>query len=379
MFETQLNNLKNNRTIQSIGKFLSWWKTELLGGLPDGVREFLDPPKPKLYVRLIGDELVLSSSPDSDELLRVALAEDPAIASQTLAAEIAKFEDRKININLLLDADQVLAVHRKVPAAAVDNLRQVIGFEMDRYTPFSRDQVRYDVRIDGEANSKGQLPVELVYSPANDIDKLIRVATDRGLVLDAVDVIESRDDEVTTRGVNLLERHERARHSQRQLLLNLGLAGLFVALLYSLMWISLGKRDAAIEAYQVQVGEARVASARVRELRDTLDDAREAASFLDQTRGQKARVIDLLREVTNLLPDDVWLTRFQVTQNVLRLNGEAPKAETLIATLAESDRLDNVTVDGAITAGSNGKERFRLKMDIMTASEEANDGAVAAR
>lgn len=386
MFESLFNSMKKQPAVKSAGRFFSWWKTELLSGLPEGVREFLSPRKPHLYVWVEDAELVFSEQIRGEALKRIELEDDPAIANQQIVQLLNRYKDNQVRVVLLLDAETVLAVERKVPSAVVDNLRQVIGFEMDRYTPFTRDQVRYDVRVLDDANSSGQLPVELVYAPAANVDRLIRLARERGLPLDAVDVVEEpavegdQDAALQTHGINLLEPDERARHNQRQFWINMMLGGLFIILLYSLMWLSIGSREQQIQAFQAQVDQARRDSAQVRQLQQQLDDTRQASQFLGKTRSQSARTVELLREITARLPDEVWLSRFQLTQNVLRLNGEAPKAETLIAILADSPLLTNVTVDGAITAGTDGKERFRLKMDIVVPQiEEASDGTVAAR
>ncbi len=388
MFETLVNSLKKQPAVKSAGRFFAWWKTELLSGLPVGMREFLAPQKPHLYVWVDDNELIFSEQVKGEALKRIGLDDEPATANQQIAQLLNRYTDNQVRVVLLLDSDKVLTVERKVPEAVADNLRQVIGFEMDRYTPFTREQVRFDVRILADASS-GQLPVELVYALAANVDPLIRVAQERGLPLDAVDVIEaveqstpSDDDPVAIQahGINLLEPDERAKHNQRQFWLNMMFGGLFIALLYSLMWLSIGSRGQQIEEFQAQVDQARRDSAQVRSLRQQLDDTQEAAQFLGKTRSQSARTVELLREVTTRLPDEVWLSRFQLTRNVLRLNGEAPKAETLIAILADSPLLTNVTVDGAITAGAAGKERFRLKMDIVIPEkEEATDGTVAAR
>src|SRR5690606_27549324 len=52
-----------------------------------------------------------------------------------------------------------------LPASASDRLRDVVGFEIDRQTPFTADAVAYDARVRGRRESDGQLDVELVVVP----------------------------------------------------------------------------------------------------------------------------------------------------------------------------------------------------------------------
>ena len=48
---------------------------------------------------------------------------------------------------MLLPAGSALQRRLLLPAAAADRLRDVIGFEIDRQTPFSADSVRFDTRV----------------------------------------------------------------------------------------------------------------------------------------------------------------------------------------------------------------------------------------
>ncbi|TGQ96093.1 general secretion pathway protein GspL, partial [Mesorhizobium sp. M4B.F.Ca.ET.203.01.1.1] len=69
----------------------------------------------------------------------------------------------------LLPATDVLRRTLRLPAAAADRLRAVVGFEIDRQTPFEASQVSYDVRELGAAG-EGQLQVELVAWPLWQLD-----------------------------------------------------------------------------------------------------------------------------------------------------------------------------------------------------------------
>ncbi|MCF3971964.1 hypothetical protein L2D92_32800, partial [Pseudomonas aeruginosa] len=51
----------------------------------------------------------------------------------------------------LLPAGQVLQRTLRLPAAAGDRLRAVVGYEIDRQTPFEAGQVSYDIRELGSA------------------------------------------------------------------------------------------------------------------------------------------------------------------------------------------------------------------------------------
>ena len=72
-------------------------------------------------------------------------------------------------IVFLLPAGQVLRRNLRLPAAAADRLRAVVGYEIDRQTPFEASQVSYDIRELGSAG-EGLLQVELVAWPLRQLD-----------------------------------------------------------------------------------------------------------------------------------------------------------------------------------------------------------------
>ncbi|WP_157199165.1 hypothetical protein [Methylomonas koyamae] len=65
---------------------------------------------------------------------------------------------------LRLNPGQALQKRLFLPAAAQENLQQVVGFELDRYTPFSADQVYYAAIVLGKTEF-GQIEVLLVLTP----------------------------------------------------------------------------------------------------------------------------------------------------------------------------------------------------------------------
>src|SRR5262249_14555290 len=63
---------------------------------------------------------------------------------------------------LRLPADRALRLSLSLPAAAQRNLAQVIAFEIDRRTPFNRDEVYWAHRVTELDRAKKRMRVELV-------------------------------------------------------------------------------------------------------------------------------------------------------------------------------------------------------------------------
>ncbi|WP_251274041.1 hypothetical protein, partial [Enterobacter hormaechei] len=87
-----------------------------------------------------------------------------------------------------------------LPAAAADRLRAVVGFEIDRQTPFESSQVSYDVRERGAAG-EGQLQVELVAWPLRQLEAW---RSNVGQWADALSGVDAIDAQGNILQVNLL-------------------------------------------------------------------------------------------------------------------------------------------------------------------------------
>ncbi len=81
--------------------------------------------------------------------------------------------------------------------------------------------------------------------------------------------------------------------------------------------------------------------------------------------------LKVLRELTEIFPDDAWLTEFtyRADRSELRLSGYALSASQLLPVLEQSDLFENVRFTSPITTDQRlRKEQFRLEMKIQAAA-----------
>jgi general secretion pathway protein L len=91
-----------------------------------------------------------------------------------------------------------------------------------------------------------------------------------------------------------------------------------------------------------------------------VERARRELTALREFELQGLRALPLLRELTEALPGDVWLTSFTADRNGVELAGFANSASQLIALLEASPRLERVEFTSPVTKGRD-REQFRLK------------------
>jgi len=99
----------------------------------------------------------------------------------------------------------------------------------------------------------------------------------------------------------------------------------------------------------------------VKSLQDEIADLRKQLDIL--VAGQERRITMLLKELTDIIPADAYLTTFNVRAERVTLDGFARSASDLIASLEKSKHFKNVTFTSPTTRMGD-KERFSLVAEV---------------
>jgi general secretion pathway protein L len=251
-----------------------------------------------------------------------------------------------------------------LPAAAEENLRLVLSFEMDRQTPFKTDQVYFDSRLISRDPASRSLRVELVALPRNLLDSQLAAVSGGSIEFDAVDVRNAGESGGGRRGINLLPLERRARRRDMRLPVNLGLLALAVILLVFNMSKSLDNRAIAVETMQAEVAKAELAARQVLELKKTLEDSVSGANFLAEKKRNGPLVIALLDDLARRLNDYTYLERLSIENNQIQIQGQSKEAASLISVLSDSPFLANPKLEGQIQPDPRtGKDRFTISAE----------------
>ena len=123
--------------------FFRWWGKELAFLIPNKLRRQLREHHGYVIFTPVGQEFDVAFFDDDNRLVvrrRMDLAENGGyqqFKNQYPALEKAEFV-------LRLASGQALQRVIYLPSAVQENLQQVIGFELDRYTPFKPDQAYFN-------------------------------------------------------------------------------------------------------------------------------------------------------------------------------------------------------------------------------------------
>jgi general secretion pathway protein L len=360
-------------------RFLAWWGGELRGLLPERWRRLLAVEDAALLLELGGDELQVSRRLDEGqvELLRLPLAERDALAG-ALDQALGE-EGRELRRVLLLPPALVLRRVLSLPAAALDNLRTVLGFELDRQTPFKPEQVVFDSRVLRHEPGARQVPVELALVTRDRLQQVLGALGGLAPTLSAVDV---RGADGAALGYNFLPPEQRRQRANTRLWINFGLLAASFALLLMAMSQLLDNRLAAVEALGAESEKMHDEARAVARLRTSLEEAATAANFLAIEKARQPSMVLLLNELTRLLPDDTWLERLSFSNGEVSLSGQSNQAAKLVEVLQGSTLLRNPALSGPIQPDARtGKDRFNITAGYGPAldAEEGDDEVVARR
>jgi general secretion pathway protein L len=342
--------------------FWRWWSGELFELLPENMQKAISQRQQKLYVEVDDDKLLMSlgNHAAQREVLRL-----PVDAPDAEDADIPREVQQTI---LLLPDDKVLARRIALPAAAEENLREVLGFELDLHTPFEASEVYYDFTIVGRDSARQKLTVDMVYAPRDAVETLVEGATSLGLKTDIVTC--RRRDNNNLQPVNLLPQEMRRARRIDVRSINLVLTALLAVLLVAAITIPLVQKNRAIEAMEAQVQTAAAAAREGSQLRQNLEKMADASRFLVEKKATAVMAVELIDEVSRILPDHTWITRLNLSETELQMQGQSSSSASLIAAIESSPHFENVRFPSPVVQiqGTNN-DRFHIAASIVEPPE----------
>ncbi len=336
--------------------FWRWWTGELLSFLPPRWREALAVEQACLLLSATGEGVSLELERATRRTVLLELDGEPAGWSQRFVADI---DDnlRELPLVFGLPAARVLRRTLSLPVAPLENLDAVLGFELDRQTPFKPEQVYFASRVLRQDAGAKQVQVELVVVPRTVLDDAVAAVSGLAERLAAVDVLDGRGQRL---GVNLLPVERRARQPRTQPLIQFGLLCASVVLVFFGLSQVVENRRAAVAEMEALVQSQRERAREVGALRAQLEDAAAAANFLAVQKQTQASMVLLLDEVTQRLPDDTFLTRLSVSGNQVSLSGYSAQALKLVGELQKSGVLKDAALNGGV------QQEPRVSRDMFT-------------
>ncbi len=349
--------------------FLRWWRRELGFLVPEKIKRLFNDKQGFLIISTEVHKLVITYLLDEHETVIAKIDRNEAGIAYYKALQANDERLTKANVILRLTGQEAICRELALPAAAKENLHQVVAYELDRYTPFKAEQVYFAVKpIDG-ATEQGQLKAMLVLTTREVLDGLYEDITALALsplfadYQGAANPLDNLDD-----SYNLLPEKFRQKTAKTPRLIHTALLALVALLaaaaLVTPVWLEYQTVNALTEKVKVIEKDAKKIKALQSEI-DTMID--ETQKLIDE-KNATPMVVDMLNTLSTIIKDDTWLSYLQYSDNHLQIQGESPAASTLIGVLEASELFTKARFVSPVTQNNVSKlERFQITVDTTKA------------
>jgi len=354
-------------------RFWHWWIGELAPLLPAVSRIALQRRFVRPVIEFTDGEAVFWRPEFGDGPTRLVVAEKLSLngdAAAILASGKAAVARLAANASgglaapkviVALASRQVLRKQLTLPAAVEDNLAQTLAYDLDRHTPFRPEQLYFDAAIVGRDATRKTLRVDWAAALRTVVDGAREQVEAWGALPRAV----VPGPPSTTTKLNLIPHDAQRRQLEwRRWQMWAPLAVLATIALAAVIVPLAQKRQYAIALGALNTQAAQQAQA-ADTVRQQLDAMQSDYNYVLAKKYAYPSVVHVLDEVTRALPDDTWLTQFELktsgrgkeTQRDLYLRGESGNAGKLIALLEDSKLVEQAAPRSPTTKiqGANGE------------------------
>ncbi len=349
--------------LRQLEAFWHWWREELVSLLPAVFRRQLQYSEHQLVCSFSGEGVQLIDCRHAQVEHRVDITPDGQ--GELNAVQQAQLDQLRSQggeqVVIRLPQEQVLALSFPLPLEAESNLDEVLGYELGRHAPFKIEQVYYDYTIKQRGGDERKLWVSVAVVPRNQVETLLSQVRGWGLLPAAVTVAGLEPSPCALGEQNLLPKSERIAGGSSVNLLQKLLLLSALLLLLALAGFPLLMQQLRITELQRQVDVVREDAAGVQSMQREMESLAAEATFVDEKKRQYPEVLDVIANLTQLLPDDTWLERFEMKGERIRIQGMSADASLLIELLENSPLLQKVSFDSPIVKDSR-TDRFRFQI-----------------
>jgi general secretion pathway protein L len=348
----------NAHSFRIVQKFWRWWIMELWMMVPARVRRQFGRRRNSFVVAFEGDGAALMRETGSEQTVLASI--NFSAIDTDLRRLMAANHQAKARVRVRLASQQALRTIVSLPLPAEENLQEVLGFELDRKTPFRASDVYFTHRVERRDREAQSLSVALTVVPRRNVDAAMGAVRKLGLEPDGVEIATP-----TGGAAEPLPLHETVAARPRRIGLAVrgAIGGLFLASAVA-AFASTNAGSDQRDAFTRKVSEARLLAAKAQDIRDRIAALENERS----TSAQNANRLHgnaLLSELTRLLPDDTWLDRLSLSTKKVTMSGHSASSSNVIRVLEGSELFASPTFDAPVTPNSEtGKDEFTLSASM---------------
>ncbi len=336
-------------------EFFTWWRQHLLELVPERLRGGADGQANALVIdATVPGTLSLQRRRRGVETRAGGVRlDEPGLLSLRAAL------NQRTNgepVLLRLPASSLLERPVSLPLAAERDPERVLTYEMERLTPFTADEVYWGWSVLARDRARNRLMLRLTFVPrlaVNDLIDTLSACAGRPSLIEAQ----------TPAGLRSI-RLQHDRPSGRAALFTGRNAAIGVAALLVLVIISPFLRQSLeMGAAQGRLDGLAPRMRLVDQLHHRIAGAGAGGEAVVAETRRLGDMLGGLAAVTDLLPDDSYLTEFNTRERKMTLSGMSASAPKLISALSQGTRVKNPAFTAPVTR-ENNHDVFSIRADL---------------
>jgi general secretion pathway protein L len=332
-----------------LNQIFTWWLRQMIALVPARLRKAARAPDALIVaVDRLEPDGAMAGPPSGTIFIRRAGTETFASSLRQPGAPIAAAG--RLQTMLRLPEGAVLTREVSLPLAAERDLYHVLGFEMDRLTPFQPDEIFWGVT--GVTRDPGRrLRMNLLITPRAPVETLLTALARLNL---KPAFLEAQGGRIALGGTGP--------NAGRRL--RITLYGLCVMLALACALIPLIRQQMAIADAQARIAQLRPAAQEAVGLRGRLSIVASGNNAI-AAAAQAGDTLQMLAALTNALPDGTFLTDFTLKSGELTIDGQSSDAARLISLLSAAPAFHNPIFIAPVTRAINGQaDLFSIRATV---------------
>ena len=163
-----------------------------------------------------------------------------------------------------------------------------------------------------------------------------------------------------------LDKFDALKLNKKKIISKFLLTGLLILSIVSFAFIIPGiikhKKGKAINKINTQLMALQPEVSKVSELKEEIETILEKTEKINTITTITSRRIDLLAELTKVLPDDAWIKYLSMEDNQFEIEGSGLSGTSVLTLLEKSPMFSQVKFTSSVTKGRDGKENFKVRL-----------------
>lgn len=290
-------------------------------------------------------------------------------ADAVLKADLLRdVKESQVQLHALLPDALVMRKRITLPRVARHNLRTMVSYQIARLTPFSADQVFFDV-LELSASHADQQTIEVEFVAALKtqvqpwIDQIERLT---GLTVARL-TIEPTEQTLKPHAINLFAQQRTRNAWWLRLNRNSALVFALLVLLLVTAVVPVIKLHTLVLERKTEIRALTASVTDLQEKRETLDHDLVALNYVLAQRASNRTLTIIIDELTRLVPDEIFINSVSLDGQALAISGMGTGVVDLIELLNSSPLFEDARFTASITRSREGQDIFTASMQLSPA------------